>query len=92
MMTQLKLKKMKKVLVGDVKKVMDEVILDKVTQLIEEMSTNEFVDMIMDKLYTDGMKYTYVERETIQGMIGDRVLPLFIKITEFTIGKEIPTE
>jgi hypothetical protein len=38
------------------------------------------------------MKCTYLDRKTIQGMIGDRVLPLFSKITEFTIGKEIPTE
>ena len=83
---------MKKVLVGDVQNVINDVIVDKITQLIEEMSTNEFVDMIMDKLYTDGMKYTYVERETIQGMIGDKVIPLMTKICEWTIGKEIPTE
>lgn len=83
---------MKKVLVGDVQNVINDVIVDKITQLIEEMSTNEFVDMIMDKLYTDGMKYTYVERETIQGMIGDKVIPLMTKIGEWTIGKEIPTE
>jgi len=83
---------MNKVLVGDVKKVIDEVILDKVTQLIEDMSTNEFVDMIMDKLYTDEMEYSEKERETIEGMIGDRVLPLIVKITEFGIGKNIPTE
>ena len=72
--------------------VINEVIVDKITQLIEEMSTNEFVDMIMDKLYTDGMKYTYVERETIQDMIGDKVIPLMTKICGWTIGKEIPTE
>jgi len=83
---------MEKVLVGDVKKVIDDVIVDKLTNLIEDMSTNEFVDMIMDKLYTDGMEYSEKERETIEGMIGDRVLPLLNKILEWGIGKELPTE
>ena len=83
---------MKKVLVGDVQKVIDDVIVDKLTNLIEDMSTNEFVDMIMDKLYTDGMEYSEKERETIEGMIGDRVLPLLNKILEWGIGKELPTK
>ncbi len=83
---------MKKVLVGDVQKVIDDVIVDKLTNLIEEMSTNEFVDMIMDKLYTNGMEYTEKERETIEGMIGDKVLPLLNKILEWGIGKELPTK
>jgi hypothetical protein len=82
---------MKKVLVGDVQKVIDDVIVDKLTNLIEDMSTNEFVDMIMDKLYTDGMEYSEKEREMIEGMIGDRVLPLLNKILEWGIGKELPT-
>jgi hypothetical protein len=83
---------MKKVLVGDVQKVIDDVIVDKLTNLIEDMSTNEFVDMIMDKLYTNGMEYTEKERETIEGMIGDKVLPLLNKILEWGIGKELPTK
>ena len=83
---------MKKVLVGDVQKVIDDVIVDKLTNLIEDMSTNEFVDMIMDKLYTNGMEYTEEERETIEGMIGDKVLPLLNKILEWGIGKELPTK
>jgi hypothetical protein len=83
---------MKKVLVGDVQKVIDDVIVDKLTNLIEDMSTNEFVDMIMDKLYTNGMEYTEKERETIEGMIGNKVLPLLNKILEWGIGKELPTK
>lgn len=67
-------------------------INDRLTQLIEEMSTNEFVDMICDKVYTEtGIDYTDEEREEITSQIGEQVFPLLMKIMEHVSGIPLPT-
>lgn len=44
--------------------VVNEVLVDKLTQLIEEMSSNEFVDMIKDKLVENGIEFDD-EKQTV---------------------------
>ena len=71
--------------------VVNDVIVDKLTQLIEEMSCNEFVDLIGDKLEEQGIVIeTDEEREELTEVIGSRVLPLLHKVMEWGIGKELP--
>ena len=75
--------------------VVNEVLVDKLTQLIEEMSSNEFVDMIKDKLVENGIEFddeNENDTEEIFNVIGTRVMPLLLKVCEWGIGKEIPTE
>ena len=85
---------MKKVLVGDVQNVINDVIVDKITQLIEEMSTNEFVDMINDMVQDQtGVEIeTDEEREEVTDIIGSRVFPLLHKMNEYILGKTIPMD
>jgi hypothetical protein len=74
--------------------VVNEVIVDRLTQLMEEMSTNEFVEMITDMVQdqTGIVIEDEDEIEEITNIIGSRVVPLLHKICEWGIGKEIPTE
>jgi predicted house-cleaning noncanonical NTP pyrophosphatase (MazG superfamily) len=75
-----------------VTQVVTDVINDKITQLIEEMSTNEFVDMIKDKLVENGIEFdddNEEEVEEIFEIVGSRVVPLLHKMSEYIIGKEI---
>jgi predicted house-cleaning noncanonical NTP pyrophosphatase (MazG superfamily) len=75
-----------------VTQVVTNVINDKITQLIEEMSTNEFVDMIKDKLVENGIEFdddNEEETEEIFEIVGSRVVPLLHKMSEYIIGKEI---
>jgi hypothetical protein len=74
--------------------VVNEVIVDRLTQLMEEMSTNEFVEMITDMVQdqTGVVIEDEDEIEEITNIIGSRVVPLLHKICEWGIGKEIPTE
>ena len=66
-------------------------INDRLTQLIEEMSTNEFIDLICDKVYTEtGIDYTDEQREEITSQIGEQVFPLLIKIMEHVSGIPLP--
>jgi len=66
-------------------------INERLSQLIEEMSTNEFVDLICDKVYTEtGVDYTDEQREEIQSQIGEQVFPLLLKIMEHISGIPLP--
>lgn len=66
-------------------------IIDRTTQLIEDMSSNEFIEMITDKLSVEGVEIeTEEELEELRDLIGSRVLPLLHKIMEWGIGKELP--
>ena len=68
---------------------------DKITQLIEEMSTNEVVDMIKDKLVENGIEFdddNEEESEEIFEIVGSRVVPLLHKMSEYIIGVNIPID
>ena len=66
-------------------------INERLSQLMEEMSTNEFVDLICDKVYTEtGVDYTDEQREEIQSQIGEQVFPLLLKIMEHLSGIPLP--
>jgi hypothetical protein len=73
--------------------VVNEVIVDRLTQLMEEMSNQEFVEMITDIIQDRTGKVIEDEEEIeeITNIIGSRVLPLLHKVCEWGIGKEIPT-
>ena len=78
-----------------VTQVVTDVINDKITQLIEEMSTNEFVDMIKDKLVENGIEFdddNEEETEEIFEIVGSRVVPLLHKMSEYIIGVNIPID
>jgi hypothetical protein len=74
------------------------VITDRLTQLIEEMSDNEFVEMIGDMYFDqtgknieDDTDDDFDQHEYLNEIIGSRVLPLLHKLMEYGIGKDIPT-
>jgi len=78
-----------------VTQVVTDVINDKITQLIEEMSTNEFVDMIKDKLVENGIEFDNDNEEEVEEIfeiVGSRVVPLLHKMSEYIIGVNIPID
>ena len=81
--------------------IVNSVITDRLTQLIEEMSDNEFVEMIGDMYFDQTGKNIeddtdddedFDRDEYLNEIIGSRVLPLLHKICEYGIGKDIPTK
>ncbi len=77
--------------------IVNDVINDRLTQMIEEMSTNEFVEMIGD-MYKDqtgkdvdeGEDEDFDQQEFVSEIVGSRVVPLLHKISEYVIGVDIP--
>jgi hypothetical protein len=79
--------------------IVNDVINERISQLVEEMSTNEFVEMIGDMYYDktgenldDGTDDEFDQDEYLNEVIGSRVLPLLHKLMEYGIGKDIPTK
>ena len=73
--------------------VIDVIIIDKLTDLVESMSDNEFIDEISDKVLKE-VGYDVNEKDEVEELtelVGSRVLPLLHKLLEYGIGKEIPT-
>ena len=71
------------------------IIVDRTTQLIEDMSNHDFVELVMDRLEEEGVEMDFENenvQEEISDLIGQQILPLLLKLMEWGIGKNIPTE
>lgn len=63
--------------------VIDEVS-ERVTQMIEDLSTNEFLEKIMDTYY-DVYGEVEIDDEVVKQIIGQKIFPLFQKISEYNL-------
>lgn len=69
--------------------IVNEVINQKLENLMEEISTPEFVEMITD-MYQDQTGEEIEDTDEVQEVIGERVIPLLTKVTEYVIGVDLP--
>jgi hypothetical protein len=78
------------------KKVTDVVkgfIIDRTTQMVEDMSNHDFIEQVMDRLQEEGVELDFDNEEVqeqISDLVGQQVLPLLLKLMEWGIGKELP--
>jgi len=71
--------------------IIDEVIMDKISDLMESMSENEFVEEVGSRVYEE-IGYDVNEKDEVEDLtdlIGDRVVPLLNKLLSHIIGKDI---
>jgi hypothetical protein len=76
-----------------VTKVIKGIIVDRTTQLIEDMSNQDFIEQVMDKLQEEEFELDFDNEEVqeeITDLVGKQVLPLLLKLMEWGIGKELP--
>ena len=69
------------------------IIVDRTTEMVENMSNHDFVEYVMDRLEEEGVKLDLENEEVqeqISDLIGQQVLPLLLKLMEWGIGKELP--
>ncbi len=69
--------------------IVNDVINQKLENLMEEISTPEFVEMITD-MYVDQTGEEIEDTDEVQEVIGERVIPLLTKVTEYVIGVDLP--
>lgn len=69
------------------------IIIDRTTQLVEDMSNQDFIEQVMDKLQEEEFELDFDNEEVqeeITDLVGKQVLPLLLKVMEWGIGKELP--
>ena len=69
------------------------IIIDRLTQLTEDMSNHDFIEFVMDRLEEEGVVLDFENEEVqeeITDIVGKQVLPLLLKMMEWGIGKELP--
>ena len=69
--------------------IVNDVINQKLENLMEEMSTNEFVEMITD-MYQDQTGEEIEDTDEVSEVIGERIVPLLTKVCEYVIGVDLP--
>lgn len=75
-----------------VKSIVNDVVNEKLSNLIEEMSQSEFTEMICD-MYHDQTGEVIEDEEMVDEVnmvISDKVLPLLLKVMEYVSGIELP--
>ena len=65
-----------------VNRIIDEKILNKLEQLVNELSTNEFVEEIGDEIFEE----TGEEVDNLKEIIGERLTPLLIKFSQLVLN------
>jgi hypothetical protein len=76
-----------------VTEVVNNIILDRITQLVEDMSNQDFIEFVMDRLEEEGVEIDTENDdvvEKIKDVVGVRMIPLLHKLSEFIINKTIP--
>ena len=68
--------------------IVNDVINQKLVDLMEEMSTNEFVEMITD-MYQDQTGEEIEDTDEVSEVIGERVMPLLTKVIEYVVGVDL---
>jgi len=64
-------------------------IIDRLTEMVEDMSNHDFVENVMDRLENEGVVMDFENEEVqeeITELIGTQVIPLLTKVTEYVIG------
>lgn len=68
-------------------------IIDRITEMVEDMSNHDFVENVMDRLENEGVVMDFENEEVqeeITKLIGTQVIPLLTKVTEYVIGVDLP--
>jgi hypothetical protein len=64
-------------------KVVKEIIFDKISNLIDEVSTNEFLEQVSTEVYDENEPPTdFDEQEKIKEIIGDKIIPILFDMVE----------
>jgi hypothetical protein len=68
---------------NEVNQIIDQKILDKLVQLVEDLSTNEFVEEIGDEIFDK----TGEEVDNLKEIIGERLTPILINFSRVVLTK-----
>ncbi len=79
---------MKEEQVKQINEVVSGIISDVLTQMIEDMSSNDFIETIMEKLEEEGTDIDLNDEdsfENIKEVVGDTMIPLLMRLSSVVL-------
>jgi hypothetical protein len=77
--------------VTQVQKLVSDFVIDQITQMVEDMSSNDFIEQVMDRIEQEGIELDFDNEDTfeeVKDIVGERVIPLLFKMTEFIVEEQ----
>ena len=77
-----------------VKKIISDEIVNQLTNMIEEMSTDEFIDKLCDRIYTEtGFDVDGEDmRDEVTDMVGEKIYPFIQTMSTYFLDNFVKTE
>jgi hypothetical protein len=72
----------------EVQKLVSEMVLDHITEMIDDMSNHDFIERVYDYLTLSRVDLDYDDPnldEEVKKIVGVKVIPLIIKMTELLV-------
>jgi hypothetical protein len=77
--------------VTQVQKLVSDFVIDQITQMVEDMSSNDFIERVMDRIEQEGIELDFDNEDTfeeVKDIVGEKVIPLLFKMTEFIVEEQ----
>ena len=74
-----------------VQKLVSDLVVDQITQMMEDMSSHDFIERIMDSLEQEGVELDFDNENTfeeVKDIVGEKVIPLMIEMTDLIPQEE----
>lgn len=71
-----------------VQKVVSDFVIHQITDMIEDMSSHDFIERVMNMIEEEGIKLDFDSMDTfeeVKDIVGEKVIPLMIEMTEFIL-------
>jgi len=82
---------MKNEQVTQVQKLVSDFVIQQITDMVEDMSSNDFIERVMVMIEEEGVKLDFDNEDTfeeVKDIVGDKVIPLLFKMTEFILEEQ----
>ena len=77
--------------VTQVQKLVNDLVIHQITDMIEEMSSHDFIERVMVMIEEEGIKLDFDSMDTfeeVKDIVGDKVIPLIIEMTDLILQEE----
>ena len=77
--------------VTQVQKLVSDYVIDQITQMVEDMSSQDFIERVIEMIEQEGVELDFDNENTfeeVKDIVGDKVIPLLFKMTEFIVEEQ----
>jgi hypothetical protein len=77
--------------VTQVQKLVSDLVIHQITDMVEDMSSYDFIERVMVMIEQEGIELDFDNVDTLEevkDIVGEKVIPLLFKMTEFIVEEQ----